>query len=49
MFPDARDLFGGCLLTHVPVADAASGKPVEEMEHKALAFLNGAFKGSRLN
>ena len=49
MFPDASDLFRGCFLRQVSVADAASGKPVEQMEHKALAFLSEAFKGSQLN
>ena len=49
MFPDASNLFWGCFLTQVPVADAASGKPVEQMEPEALAFLIGAFKGSQLN
>jgi len=49
MFPDAGDNLGDCFLRQVPVADAASRKSVEKMEHEALVFLSGAFRGSQLN
>ena len=47
--PGYERSFWGCFLTQVPVAGAASGKPVEQMEHEALEFLSGAFKGSQRN
>ena len=45
MFPDARDLFGGCCSMQVPEDVLVEGLSLMGISHEPVAFLSGVFRG----
>ena len=46
VFGDASDKYWGMVITQIPAEDLP--KPVQEQDHKPLAFVSGKFRGSQL-